>query len=132
MAEFRKVHQFNQFCVATPMQYALADFMAENPDYCTELGTFYERKRDFFCQLLQNSRFSLAPSAGTYFQLAEYSNISHEIDTAFARRLTLEQGVSAIPVSVFYAEPPEQNVLRFCFAKNDDTLEQAAEILCRI
>lgn len=132
MSEFRRVHQFVQFCVATPLQYALADFMASTPEHYQNLPNFYEEKRDQFCALLTSSRFRLTPSAGTYFQLVDYSEISSETDTEFARRLTTESGVASIPISVFYAAPPKQNMLRFCFAKDSDTLEQAADILCKI
>ena len=131
-AEFRKVHQFVQFCVAAPMQYALADFLHAHPEHLVELPAFYAAKRDRFCALLAPSRFTFRPSAGTYFQLADYSAISTEPDTEFVRRLTLETGVAAIPVSVFYADPPQQQLIRFCFAKDEQTLEKAAERLCRI
>jgi methionine aminotransferase len=131
-AEFRKVHQFVQFCVVAPIQYALADFLAEEPEYLAELPGFYERKRDRFCALLAPSRFTFEPSAGTYFQLVDYSGISTEHDVDFARWLTREIGVAAIPVSVFYAQPPPQQWLRFCFAKDESTLEAAAERLCKI
>jgi methionine aminotransferase len=132
MAEFRKVHQFVQFCVVTPMQYALADFLATRPEHYLELPEFYEQKRDRFCELLEPSRFELEPSAGTYFQLARYSSITSEPDVEFSKRLTRESGVACIPVSVFYESPPDQHLLRFCFAKDTETLEQAAEILCKI
>lgn len=132
MAEFRKVHQFVQFCVVTPMQFALAEFLASHPEHYLNLPKFYEQKRDQFCELLEPSRFKFEPSRGTYFQLAEYSDITNEPDVDFARRLTREAGVACIPVSVFYETPPDQNLVRFCFAKDHGTLEQAAEILCKI
>jgi methionine aminotransferase len=132
MAEFRRVYQFVQFCVVTPMQYALADFLATDANHYLELPAFYENKRDEFCRLLGDSRFELTPSPGTYFQLVDYSRISAEPDTEFARRLTIETGVAAIPVSVFCASPPDQHLLRFCFAKDSNTLQRATEILCRI
>jgi len=132
MSEFRKVHQFVQFCVATPMQFALADFLISSPEHYLDLAKFYEEKRDRFCELMEPSRFDLIPSAGTYFQLADYSRISSEPDVDYSRRLTVEAGVACIPVSVFYAAPPDQQLLRFCFAKDEKTLEKAAEILCRI
>ncbi len=126
-AEFRRVHQFVQFCVATPLQYALADYLASDPAHYLGLPAFYQRKRDLFCELLANTRFRASPSAGTYFQLADYSAISDEPDIDFARRLTREARVAAIPVSVFQASPPTaQRLLRFCFAKADDTLRAAA------
>jgi methionine transaminase len=131
-AEFRKVHQFVQFCVVAPMQYALADFLADEPQHLAELPDFYEHKRDRFCELLAPSRFSFKPSAGTYFQLVDYSAISTENDIDFARRMIREIGVAAIPISVFYANPPSQHWLRFCFAKDESTLQQATERLCRI
>jgi len=131
-AEFRKVHQFIQFCVVAPIQYALTDFMAAEPEYVNTLPDFYERKRNRFCELLTPSRFTFEPSAGTYFQLVDYSGISTERDTDFACRLTRQTGVAAIPVSVFYANPPQRQWLRFCFAKDESTLAAAAERLCRI
>ncbi|MAF83123.1 MAG: pyridoxal phosphate-dependent aminotransferase [Gammaproteobacteria bacterium] len=130
--EFRKVHQFVQFCVVAPMQYALADFLANEPEYVIELPKFYQRKRDRFCELLAPSRFTFKASAGTYFQLVDYSSISDEPDVDFARRLTREIGVAAIPVSVFYERPPPQQWLRFCFAKGESTLVAATERLCKI
>jgi len=132
MAEFRKVHQFVQFCVVTPMQHALADFLATRPEHYLELPEFYERKRDQFCELIKPSRFRFQPSAGTYFQLVDYSRITSEPDVEYSKRLTREAGVACISVSVFYASPPEQHLLRFCFAKDAETLERAAKILCEI
>jgi methionine aminotransferase len=132
MAEFRRIHQFVQFCVATPLQFALADYLASSPEHYAGLGDFYATKRDRFAALMRDSRFRLTPSAGTYFQMADYSGLDDRPDTEFANWLTTTRGVAAIPVSVFYAEPPEQRVVRFCFAKNDRTLEQAAERLCAI
>lgn len=132
-AEFRRVHQFVQFCVATPLQYALADYLASDPQHYLELPQFYQAKRDRFLQLMEASRFILRPSAGSYFQIADYGNISEEADVEFARRVTREYGVGCIPVSVFQAEvPAKQTLLRFCFAKRDETLEAAAERLCAI
>ena len=132
MSEFRKIHQFVQFCVVAPMQYALADFLADDAQHATDLPDFYQGKRDYFCKLLAPSRFKLTPSAGTYFQLVDYAAISAEHDVDFARWLTREIGVAAIPVSVFCETPPQQQWLRFCFAKNESTLEAAAERLCKI
>ncbi len=131
-AEFRRIHQYVQFCVVTPMQHALADFLAAGEGHYLELPAFYEAKRDAFCEMLRPSRFRLTPSAGTYFQLADYSDITSERDTEFARRMTIEAGVASIPVSVFYESPPDEHLLRFCFAKDTQTLERATEILCRI
>jgi methionine aminotransferase len=130
--EFRRVHQFVQFCVVTPMQWALADFLESDPGHYLDLPAFYEAKRDQFCALLKGSRFRFTPSAGTYFQLLDYSGITAEADVDYARRLTREAGVASIPVSVFCAKPLKTPLLRFCFAKDVTTLERAAEILCRI
>lgn len=132
MQEFLRVHQFINFSTNTPMQYALADFLRDCPRHHLGLADFYQAKRDLFCQLLEPSRFRLRPAAGTYFQLADYSGISAEADTDFAVRMTREYKVAVIPVSVFYAEPPDQRVVRFCFAKEDDTLRQAAARLQNI
>ncbi len=131
-AEFRKVHQYNTFAVSTPMQFALADFMNENESHHLELPNFYQAKRDFFCQQVQDSRFALTPARGTYFQLLDYSTITDEDDQSFANRLTREHGVAAIPISVFCEKPIEQKILRFCFAKDEETLKRGAEILCQI
>lgn len=132
MKEFRRIHQYVQFCVATPLQLGLADYLANNTAHYEQLGSFYAGKRDRFVELMAKSRFAIQPSAGTYFQMADYSKISQLPDTDFCNTLTTQHGVAAIPISVFYADPPEQNVVRFCFAKNTPTLEQAAEILCAI
>jgi methionine aminotransferase len=129
MKEFLLIHQFVNFSTQTPMQYAIADFLAACPQHHYELGAFYQNKRDLFMQLMSGSRFRMLPSAGTYFQLAEYSEISNEKDTDFSARLTREKKVATIPVSVFYRDPPGQHIVRFCFAKHDDTLTAAAEIL---
>jgi methionine aminotransferase len=131
-AELRKVHQFVTFVAVTPIQLALADFMRDQPQYAGSLASFYQAKRDLFCQALAGSRFSLKPSAGTYFQLLDYSDISTEPDSALCERWTGEIGIASIPISVFYQSPPEQHYLRFCFAKSDQVLLQAAEILCKI
>ncbi|HVA98709.1 MAG TPA: methionine aminotransferase [Bacteroidia bacterium] len=131
MAEFRKVHQFLVFSCNTPVQYALAEFLQNKKNYL-ELGNFYQQKRDLFNKNVTKSRFTLLPSAGTYFQLLGYKNISKEKDTALAKRITTEFGVASIPVSAFYHEPENHYVLRFCFAKTTETIEKAAEILCRI
>lgn len=131
-AEFRRIHQYVQFCVVTPMQFALADFLAAGAGPYLDLAAFYEEKRDSFCEMLRPSRFGFTPSAGTYFQLVDYAGLTSEGDVDYARRLTREAGVACIPVSVFYAAPPDQHLLRFCFAKDAPTLERATEILCRI
>jgi methionine aminotransferase len=131
MAEFRKVHQFNVFVTNGPLQYALAEFM-ENPDAYLSLASFYQKKRDFFLAGVKGSRFKPLPSRGTFFQNLAYDAISDELDTDLAVRLTKENKIAAIPVSVFYRRPPPHRVLRFCFAKSEETLARGAEILCKI
>ena len=130
-AEFRKVHQYNAFVTNAPVQYALAEYM-KNRDAYLELAAFYQNKRDFFLAGIKGSRFEPLPSRGTFFQNLRYDAISDEKDTDLAVRLTTEHGVAAIPVSVFYREPPPHKVLRFCFAKSEETLEKGAQILSRI
>ena len=133
-AELRKVHQYVSFCGVTPLQCALADFMAACPEHLAELPAFYQAKRDLFCDLLAGSRFTFTRTPGTYFQLADYSAIRTDLDdVAMAQWLTREHGVAAIPVSVFSERPdPAQRLVRFCFAKREDTLRQAAEKLSAI
>lgn len=132
MEEFRKVHQFEVFSVNRPLQLALADFMQEKDEYL-QLNEFYKKKRDLFISYLKDSRFrNVKPADGTYFQLVNYSNITDEADTELAVRWTKEAGVASIPISVFYPDKLDQKVLRFCFAKEDDTLRRAGELLCRI
>ena len=131
MNEFRKVHQFNAFVCNSPVQYALAEFMQREEHYLG-LAAFYQKKRDYFRDRLRESRFTLLPSDGTFFQSARYDDISDEKDTDFAVRLTREHGVAAIPLSAFYREPPPQKVLRFCFAKKEETLAKGTDILRRI
>ncbi|MNG80781.1 Methionine aminotransferase [compost metagenome] len=133
-AELRKVHQYVNFCGVTPLQCALADFMAEHPAHIEELPAFYQAKRDLFCGLLESSRFSFTRTSGTYFQLVDYSQIRPDLnDVDMALWLTREHGVASIPVSVFYQQPiPEQRLVRLCFAKREETLRQAAEKLCAI
>ncbi len=131
--EFRKVHQFVQFSVVTPMQYALADFLRECPEHYLELPAFYQLRRDRFASLMAASRFRLKPSAGTYFQLADYAHLSELPDVEYAEHLTRTIGVAAIPVSVFsVTNPPGERLLRFCFAKDDATLVAAAGRLAQI
>jgi methionine aminotransferase len=129
MARFLRIHQFINFSTQTPMQYAIADFLRDCPQHHRELGAFYQQKRDLFDGLLEPTGFRLKRSAGTYFQLADYSAISDMVDTEFANYLTREHQVAVIPISVFYQEPPEQRVIRFCFAKDNATLREAAERL---
>jgi methionine aminotransferase len=131
MIEFRKVHQFNVFSVNTPMQYALSEYLKNENNYLS-LPNFYQEKRDIFCNLLKESRFKITPAGGTYFQLLDYSEITDMKDTEFAIQLTEKNKIASIPVTVFYNTSPESKVLRFCFAKDNETLEKAAEILCQI
>lgn len=131
MKEFRKVHQFLVFSANTPMQLAYAEFL-KNKDAYLGLSEFYQQKRDFFNRLFEGSRFSIRPSAGTYFQLLGYSAISQEADVEFARKLTIEHRVASIPVSVFYHKKKDSRLLRFCFAKSEEELERAAEKLIRL
>ena len=133
-AELRKVHQYVSFCGVTPLQYALADYMAASPEHVEELPGFYQAKRDLFCDLLKPSRFTFTPVAGTYFQLVDYAHIRPDLnDVDMAVWLTREHGVATIPVSVFYQTPPEgQRLVRLCFAKREETLREAAEKLCVI
>ena len=132
MAEFRKVHQFNVFSVNTPMQYALAEYL-KDPVHYEMLPRFYQAKRDRFLIGLRASPFEPLHCEGSYFQLADYSKISDEPDLVFAKRLANEYGVAAIPLSPFYKDPPPgQRLLRFCFAKQDETLDNAIEKLCAI
>ena len=133
-AELRKVHQYVSFCGVTPLQYALADYMAAHPEHVEELPAFYQAKRDLFCDLLAPSRFSFTRVAGTYFQLVDYSQIRPDLnDVEMSIWMTREHGVATIPVSVFYQNPaPQQRLVRLCFAKREETLRQAAEKLCAI
>jgi methionine aminotransferase len=128
--EFRKVHQFLMFATTTPAQFALAAYLTAHPEHFETLASFYQEKRDFFAKLLERSRFDLLPARGTYFQLADYAKISDEADVAFARTLTVQYGVATIPISVFYRSPPsESRLVRFCFAKENSTLRDAAQRL---
>ncbi|MBW2668374.1 MAG: methionine aminotransferase [Deltaproteobacteria bacterium] len=129
--EFQRVHQFLTFASNTPIQYAYAEFM-KNKDIYLNLSAFYQQKRDKFLSLIEKSRFKAMPCYGTYFQMVDYSSISDESDVEFSKRLTTEHGVASIPPSVFYHHQVDHKVLRFCFAKKDETLEKAAERLCKI
>ena len=131
MAEVRKVHQFVVFASNTPIQHAVAEFLNKKENY-TQLPAFYQQKRDLFAGLVKNSRFKIIPSYGTYFQLLDYSAISDEKELDFATRITREFGVASVPVSPFYHDKQDNHVLRFCFAKTEETLVKAAEILCTI
>jgi len=130
-AEFRKVHQFNVFTVNTPMQHGLAAFMADASHHLGLPG-FYQRKRDLFRAGLAGSRFKLLPSEGSYFQCVDYSAISDEAEESFCRRLTTQTGVAAIPLSAFYQGGFEQRIVRFCFAKQDQTLATALQRLAAL
>lgn len=129
--EFRSIHQFEVFSVNTPIQHALATFMEDQHAYL-EVSAFYENKRNLFNNLLKSSRFKIKPASGTYFQLADYSAISDKTDMEFAEELCVQHKVAAIPLSPFYRQGSTDKILRFCFAKQDETLQKAAEILCRI
>ena len=131
MKEFRKVHQFNCFSCHTPSQVALSEFLTDKDSYLS-LGTFMQGKRDYFHRLMQSTRFTPLPSYGSYFQLYKYDRISDESDKDLAIRITKEYGVATIPVSAFYQSGKDDKVIRFCFAKKEETLEKAAERLARI
>lgn len=129
MDEFLKVHQFAVFCIHHPTQKGIADYM-QNPEHYLKLPDFYQKKRDLFLNLMKDSKFRFTPAKGSYFQVLDYSQITQENDVDFAKRLTIENGVASIPMSVFNIDNIDYKVLRFCFAKTEDTLKQAAEILC--
>ncbi len=131
MAEFRKVHQFNVFTVNTPVQYGLAAYMG-NPSPYLDLPEFYQRKRDIFRQGLAKTRLKLLPSQGSYFQCVDISAVSDKSEADFCKWLTAEVGVAAIPMSAFYGDAYDQGVVRFCFAKRDDTLQTALTRLARL
>lgn len=130
-AEFRKVHQFNVFTVNTPVQYGLAAYMADDRPYL-DLPAFYQRKRDLFRSGLANTRFKLLPSEGSYFQCVDISKVSDLNEADFCKWLTTEVGVAAIPLSAFYGNGFDQRVVRFCFAKKDETLNTALDRLARL
>ncbi|MBE9492557.1 MAG: aminotransferase class I/II-fold pyridoxal phosphate-dependent enzyme [Bacteroidetes bacterium] len=131
MKEFRKSHQFIVFTCNTPIQHAIADFLEDESTY-KHLGQFYQQKRDYFSDRIKDSRFRILPSYGTYFQALDYSSISEEYDYDFAKRLTKEFGIASIPLSPFYNKNTDNKILRFCFAKKEETLDKAATILCKI
>ena len=131
-AEFRKVHQYLTFSSFTPAQFAFADLLESDPTHWRELPHFYEARRDRFRALLEGSRFELLPVAGAYFQVADYSAISDRDDLSFCEWLVQQHGVAGIPVSAFYESPPDMRLIRFCFAKTDETLAHAAERLRRV
>ena len=131
MKEFRKIHQFNCFSCHTPSQLALSTFLQNKESYLS-LSGFIQKKRDYFTDLMQSTRFDLLNSSGSYFICAKYNRISDEPDKEFAIRLTKEFGIATIPVSAFYRSALDNKVIRFCFAKNDDTLKRAVERLSEI
>ncbi|MBP5994810.1 MAG: aminotransferase class I/II-fold pyridoxal phosphate-dependent enzyme [Crocinitomicaceae bacterium] len=130
MAEIHKVHQFMVFSVNSPAQAALASYLPETNLH--QLGAFYQEKRDFFREQMSSSRFKLMPSDGSYFQVASFQNISDEADVDFCKRMTKEFGVASIPLSVFNADLADRQLIRFCFAKDQETLSSAAQRLCKI
>lgn len=129
--QFRKVYQYGMFACFTPVQHAYADFL-DYEDHYLELPAFYQKKREFFREAMKESRFEEIPCSGTYFQCYKYDKISNEKDMDFVSRLTKEHGVAAIPVSVFYKNKEDHKVIRLCFAKEEETLEKAAETLCKL
>jgi len=130
--EFRKIHQWVCYAVVTPIQHAIADYMQRNTEHYAELPFYYEEKRDRFCELLKDSRFTLRPAKGTFFQILDYADITDVDDVAYASNLTRDIGVASIPVSVFCKKKTDDRLLRFCFAKEDDMLEEAAARLCKL
>jgi methionine transaminase len=131
-SEIRRIHQFNTFSIAAPLQYAIADFLRQVPEHNASLADFYQRKRDLFLGRLRDSRFIWTPASGSYFQLLDFTAISVASDVEFADRVLTEARVASIPITPFYEKPPKLALLRFCFAKNDATLEEAAERLCAL
>jgi len=131
MDAFRKIHQFVNFSAVTPLQYAVQEYMQE-PRHYLDLPQFYQQKRDLLIALLKDSRFQLIPSQGTYFQLVSYENISDQNDRQFSELLIREYGVACIPLSPFYHDGKDEKIIRFCFAKKEQTLIDAAKILCKI
>jgi methionine aminotransferase len=125
-AELRRVHQYVTFASTSPLQQALAEYVVAHPEHHLELPAFYQERRDYFARLLAATKFRALKAPGTYFQLADYSAISSLPDVEFARWLTIEHGVATIPVSVFYEQPPDVKLVRFCFAKENATLDAAA------
>lgn len=129
--EFRKVHQFNVFSCNTPTQYGIAEYI-ENRTPFRGISNMYEQKRNLFLDLIKGSKFTPISCKGTYFQLLSYKNISEEDDVTFAKRLTKDYKIASIPISVFFENKRDDKILRFCFAKQEETLKQAAEKLCSI
>lgn len=131
MKEIRKIHEITVFSVNHPMQIAYSEYL-KKPGHYLELSKFYQTKRDLFLNLIKDSTFTSTPSKGTYFQLLNFSGITDEKDVNFAEKLVKEHGIASIPVSVFNINEKDNSQLRFCFAKTDETLERAAEILCKL
>lgn len=131
MAEIRKIHQFQVFCINHPMQKAYAQYL-KDPEHYLKLPDFYEGKRNRFLELITGSRFKAVPSSGTYFQLLDYSEVTDEGDTQFAERLVKEHKLATIPISVFNINDRDNKQLRFCFAKTEETLKKASEIIHKI
>ena len=131
MKEFQKVHQFNVFCANHPLQQALTTYL-KTPEHYLELNDFYQSKRDLFNKGLEGSKFTSTPAQGTYFQLLDYSKITHEPDTVYAKRLAIDHKIASIPVSGFNLDQMDHQQLRFCFAKTDDTLKRAIDILLKV
>jgi methionine aminotransferase len=130
-AAFRKLHQFIVFAVNTPIQHAIAEYL-NNPAHYQQLGNFYQQKRDLFVQQLSQSRFKIIPAKGTYFQVLDYSAISDLPEMEFAEKLIKEYGIASVPLSPFYNQYQNNHQLRFCFAKTNETIQKATEILCKI
>lgn len=131
MKEFRKIHQFTVFSCNSPMQYAINDYILTHNPF-EQTSEFYEQKRNLFLSSIKHSRFKVIPCQGTYFQLLDYSDISDMNDVEFAKKLTLENKIASIPISVFYPDYEDNKVLRFCFAKEDEVLIKAGKLLCKI
>ncbi|MCS6906198.1 MAG: aminotransferase class I/II-fold pyridoxal phosphate-dependent enzyme, partial [Bacteroidia bacterium] len=131
-AEFRKVHQYLTFSTTTPMQYAIAHYLEKYPQKLNEIKTLYQSKRDMFLELMKPTRFTSLPSQGSYFILFSYKNISNASDTEFVNSLIENYGVSAIPVSVLRNNNTDDHVIRFCFAKKNETLQAAAAKLKKV
>jgi methionine aminotransferase len=128
MTEFRKIHQFVTFSTATPLQYALAEYL-QNPAHYLSIPDFYQRKRDLFCEGLRQTPFKFEPAQGSFFQLVSYGHISQVSDFELAVKMTQTIGVASIPISVFYSQKTDPKILRFCFAKEDSQLEEALDQL---
>jgi len=131
MKEIFKVHQYNVFSVNAPIQHAIDEYYKEE-DHYLGISSFYEKKRDLFLESIKESKFTFIPSAGTYFQILKYDEISSKSDVEFAEELVKDHGIACIPVSAFYSSKVKENALRFCFAKEDITIEKAGKILCKI